>query len=116
MAMAVMPALMTTMVRMFLVEPSTQDNWNPYKWSLLDFRISNLVYFVKIRILPGEEFDDLDAGKKLLEKFGTLIGKNHGFLAKTKHEAHEPDLDRHHDDKDSETSQSTRAQVDQEDD
>jgi len=73
------------------------------------------VYFVQIRILPGEEFDDLYAGKELLEKFGTLIGENHGFPAETKHETHKPGLNRHHDDEDGETSQSARAQVDQED-
>ena len=74
------------------------------------------MYSGKIRVLPREEFDDLDTGKELLEKFGALIGENHGLLAETKHEAHEPCLNRHHDDEDGETSQSTRAQVDQEDD
>ena len=70
----------------------------------------------KIRILPGEEFNDLDTGKKLLEKFGTLIGKNHSPLAEVKQEAHQLALYRCHDEEDGETSQSTRAQVDQEDD
>ena len=72
--------------------------------------------FGQVRILPGEEFDDLNAGKEFLEKLGTLIGKNHGLLAETKHEAHKPGLYRRHDDEDAETSQSTWAQVDQEDD
>jgi len=74
------------------------------------------VYSLKIRTLPGEEFDDLDTGKELLEKFGTLIGEYHGLPAETQHEAHEPGLDWHHNDKDGETRQSTRAQVDQKDD
>ena len=72
--------------------------------------------FGEIRIFPGEELDDLDAGKELLEQFGTLVGKNHGFLAETKEEAHEFDLDRCNEEEDGETSQSTRAQVYQKDD
>ena len=74
------------------------------------------MYFSKIRIFPGEEFDYLDAGKELLEKFGTFVGEDHGLQAGMNHELHELGLDRHHDDEDSETSQSTRAQVGQEDD
>ena len=74
------------------------------------------MYFSKIRVFPREEFDDLDAGKELLEKFGTLIGKDHGPPAETKHELHELGLNRHYDDEGSETSQSTRAQIYQEND
>lgn len=70
----------------------------------------------EIRVLPCEELDDLNTGKELLEKFGTFIGKNHSLLAETKQEAHEPGLHRCHYNEDSETGQSTRAQVDQKDD
>ena len=83
---------------------------------LLDLRISNLVDLGKVRVFPGEEFDYLDAGKEFLQKFGTLIRKNHDLPAGTKHEAYEPSLDRHYSDEDGETCQSTRSQVDQEND
>ena len=82
----------------------------------LDLRISNLMNFGKVRIFPGEEFDYLNAGKELLKKFGTLVGRNRGFLAETKHEAYEYCLDRRCYNEDSKTSQSAWAQVDQEDD
>ena len=67
-------------------------------------------------MLPGEELDYLDTGKELLEKFGTLVGKNHRLLAEKKHEAYEPDLYWRHDEEDCETRQSTWAQVGQKDD
>ena len=67
-------------------------------------------------MLFRSEFHYLDTGKELLEKFGTLIGKNRSLLAKKEHEAHELDLYRRHNDEDSEAGQSTRAQVDQKDD
>jgi hypothetical protein len=75
-----------------------------------------LTDLIKVRSLPGKEFYYLDAGKELLEKFGAPIGKNHSLLAEKKREAQEPDLDRRHHEKNSETSQSARAQVDQKDD
>ena len=72
--------------------------------------------FSKVRILPGEEFDYLDTGKELLEKFGTLVGKNHGLFAEKKHEAREPGLYWRHDEEDRKTCQSTWAQIGQKDD
>ena len=66
-------------------------------------------------IPPGGEFYHLGTGKELLEKLGAHIGKNHSPLAEKGDEAHEPDLYRHHDEEDGETSQSTRTQVDQKD-
>ena len=72
--------------------------------------------FGQIRVLPGEEFDDLDTGEELLEKFGTLIGKNHGLSTETEQETHKFGLYRYHNEEDGETGQSTRTQVDQEDD
>ena len=74
------------------------------------------MYSVEVRVFPGKEFDDLDTGKEFLEKFGAFIGKNDSLLAETHQGAHEPSLHGHHDDEDGETSQSTGAQVDQEDD
>ena len=71
--------------------------------------------FCKIRVLPGEEFDDLDAGKELLEKFGALIGENHSLPAEDKQVTHEPGLYWCYDKEDCETSQSAGAQVDQKD-
>lgn len=70
----------------------------------------------KVRVFPSEEFDYLDTGKELLEKFCTLIRENRSLPAGTKKRAHEPGLYRCHDEEDSETSQGTRAQVVQEDD
>ena len=70
------------------------------------------MYSVKIMILPGEKFDDLDTGKELLEKFGTLVGKNHDLLAETKHELYAFGLDRYDDSEDNQSSQSTWAQID----
>jgi len=75
-----------------------------------------LTDFSKVGILPGEEFDYLDTGKELLEKFGTFVGKNHSLLAEKKHEAHEPDLYRRHDEEDCKTRQGAWAQVGQKDD
>ena len=75
---------------------------------------SNLLDPSEIRILPCEEFDDLNARKELLEQFGTLIGEYHRPLTEKKQETHEPGLNRYHKDKDGETGQSARAQVDQE--
>jgi len=72
--------------------------------------------FSKVRILPGEEFDYLDTGKELLEKFGALVGKNHSLLAEMKHEACEPGLYWRHNEEDRKTRQSTRAQVGQKND
>ena len=68
----------------------------------------------EIRIFPGKEFDYLDTRKELLEQFGTLIGEDHRPPTEKKQETHEPGLYRYHKDKDGETGQSTRAQVDQE--
>lgn len=68
--------------------------------------------FGEIRVFPGENFDYLDVGEELLEKFGTLIGENNTLLAGTKHEACEPGLHRCHDEEDSEAGQGARAQVD----
>jgi hypothetical protein len=69
----------------------------------------------KIRIFPSEEFGDLNTRKELLEQFDTLICENHRPLAEKQHETHEPGLYSYHEDEDGETSQSTRAQFDQED-
>ena len=81
-----------------------------------NLQISNLTDFSKVWILPRKEFDYLDTREELLEKFGTLVGKNHSPLAEKKHEAHEPGLYRHHDEEDCKTRQSAWAQVDQKDD
>ena len=67
--------------------------------------------FGEVRIFPGKKLDCFDAGKEFLEKFGTLIGENHGLLTGTEHEPREPSLDRCHDEEDSEARQSTRTQV-----
>jgi hypothetical protein len=69
----------------------------------------------EIRIFPGEGFDDLNARKELLEKFGTLIGEDHRPLAEKQQETHQPGLYRYHEGEDGETSRSARTQVDQED-
>ena len=69
----------------------------------------------EIRVFTCEEFDYLDTRKEFLEQFGTLIGEDHRLPTEKKRETHEPGLYRYHKDKDGETSQSARAQVDQED-
>ena len=74
-----------------------------------------MIDFGEIRIFPGEEFDDLDAGKELLEKLCAFIGENHGLLAEGEQVAHKLDLHGDHYEEDGETSQSARAQVDDKD-
>jgi hypothetical protein len=69
----------------------------------------------EIRVFSCEEFDNLNTRKEFLEQFGTLIGEKHRPLTEKKQETYEPGLYRYHKDEDSETSQSARAQVDQED-
>ena len=71
---------------------------------------------VKVRVLPGEQFDYLDTRKELLQKFGAFVGENHGLLAEVEQETHGPDLEWDNYKEDSKTSQSAWAQIYQEND
>ena len=51
-----------------------------------------------------------------MQKFDTLVGKNHGLLAEAQEETHSLGLERHNDEEDCKSNQSTWAQIDQEDD
>ena len=104
------------MVRTFLTERSVHPLEGYIEGHLPSLRISDLMEFGEVRVFPGKKLDRLDTGEEFLEKFGTLISENHGLLAGPEHEPRESRLDRCHDEEGGKTGQSTRTQVDQEDD